>query len=131
MTREEFERAVEDAILAVPKRLRDRIENVVFVVENHRDARPGERGIGSHGTLLGLYHGIPLTRRAGGYSGVLPDKITLFQDTIEAYAGPDPAGIRRQVFSTVHHELAHYFGFSESQVRGWERKRGARDHPSG
>jgi predicted Zn-dependent protease with MMP-like domain len=123
VTRSEFEQCVEDAFLEVPKRLRDRIENVAFLVDNHRRPGAGERAIRSHGTLLGLYHGIPLTRRAGGYSGVLPDTITLFQDAIEAYAGPDPDAIRRQIFATVHHELAHYFGFSETEVRRWERKR--------
>lgn len=108
----EFEQCITDAIDMVPAHIRAKISNVAFVVDaEHR------------GNLLGLYHGIPLIRRNQGYSGVLPDKITIFQKTIEEVAGADPAKIRQTVISTVHHEIAHYFGFNEAEVRRWERKR--------
>lgn len=112
MTLEEFEQAITAAINLVPKHIRARLENVAFVVDDTQ-----------LGNLLGLYHGIPLTRRGQGYSGVLPDKITIYQRTIEAAAGDDPARIRQIVTDTVHHEIGHYFGFSESEVRRWEHKR--------
>ena len=96
----------------VPAHIRRRIENVAFVVDDQR-----------LGNLLGQYHGIPLTGRTQGYSGVLPDKITIFKKTIEYSAGHDPARIRRIIIDTVHHEIGHYFGFSETKVRAWEAKR--------
>lgn len=110
-----FERYITEAIALVPAHIRRRIENVAFVVDDERQ-----------GNLLGLYHGIPLIRRNQGYSGVLPDKITIYQRTIEAVAGDDPKAIQHLVMETVHHEIAHYFGFNEAEVRRWERKRRGR-----
>lgn len=117
MDRQTFERYITEAVSLVPAHIRARIENVAFVVDNKHTGR-----------LFGLYHGIPLTRRGQGYSGVLPDKITIYRRTIESAGGGDPAAIRRLVMSTVHHEIAHYFGFSEAEVRRWEKNRKHRQH---
>lgn len=68
-------------------------------------------------TLLGLYHGIPLTERTHGYNLVPPDTITLFQGPIEAAAGKDPEAIRAQIRRTVIHEIAHHFGISDDRLR--------------
>jgi len=73
--------------------------------------------------LLGLYQGVPLTRRAGHFNVVLPDKITIFKETIERIAGPDEMAIKKLIRSVVHHEIGHYFGMNEKQVREWEKKR--------
>ena len=67
-------------------------------------------------TLLGLYEGVPLTRRTSHYGNVVPDKITLFQAPIESAAGYDPARIREQVKRTVLHEIAHYFGIDDDRL---------------
>lgn len=107
-----FETYITEAIDMVPAHIRRRIENVAFVVDDQR-----------RGNLLGLYHGIPLTKRGQGYHGVLPDKITIYQAAIEEHAGPDPVDIRRLTIETVHHEIAHYFGFDETKVRQWEHHR--------
>ncbi len=108
----DFERLINDAIAMVPPHIRDKMKNVAFVVDDT-----------SLGNLLGLYHGIPLPRRGAGYSGVLPDKITIFQRTIEGVAGANSERVRRLVTETVHHEIAHYFGFNENKVRTWEHRR--------
>lgn len=124
MDSQKFEQYIQEAILEVPERIRQRIENVAFVIED--EARPAglrERGINIRGTLLGLYQGIPLPRRNSGYNGVLPDKITIFQKSIEQLAGPDENNIRKLIHEVVHHEIAHYFGMSEPHVRAWEKKR--------
>lgn len=124
MEQEEFEKYVEEAIESVPKAIREKIVNVAFVVEDDpRGARKTERQISSHGTLLGLYQGIPLPHRSGYYSGVLPDKITLFKHTIERVAGNDAESVRKLLHEVVHHEIAHYFSMNEHEVRAWERKR--------
>ena len=68
-------------------------------------------------TLLGLYHGIPLTARTHGYHLVPPDTITLFQGPIEAAAGDNPEAIRAQIRRTVIHEIAHHFGISDERLR--------------
>ncbi|MBI3572950.1 MAG: metallopeptidase family protein [Candidatus Kerfeldbacteria bacterium] len=111
-----FEMAITEAIAMVPARLRAKIENVAFVVDDT------PRGGG--GRLLGLYHGVPLIKRGSpGYSGVLPDKITIYQAAIEAQASGDEDRIRHLVTEVVHHEIGHYFGMDEATVRTWEQKR--------
>jgi len=116
MTRERFSYYVRRAVSRLPPRLRERIENVAFVIET--EPSDGRR------SLLGLYHGIPLTRRSGGYSAVLPDKITLFQKNIEEVAGPGPEErVSQLIEEVVRHEIAHYFGMDERRVRRWEKHR--------
>lgn len=124
MEREAFEKIVTEAVQAVPEPLQEKIENVVFVVEE--DSRPPqwrERGIIVRSYLLGLYQGVPLTKRGIDYSLVPPDKITIFHKPIEELGGPSDAGIRALVHDVVHHELAHYFGFDEPAVRKMEKSR--------
>lgn len=112
MQLEEFEKIINLAIAMVPPHIRARLENVAFVIDDQQ-----------LGNLLGLYHGISLPQRGPNYSGVLPDKITIYQKSIEAQAGNDPEKILQLTTEVVHHEIAHYFGFSEHKVRQWERNR--------
>lgn len=124
MNKEMFEKFVAEAIAEVPERLQKRFENVAFVVEeDSRNASTKEHGINYHGLLLGLYQGVPLTKRGVNYGSVLPDKITIFQKPIEQVAGKDVENIRKKVREVVHHEIGHYFGMDEKTVRAWERKR--------
>ena len=81
----DFEREVEDAVASLPRELRDVISNVAIVVE--MEPPPGQ-------PLLGLYQGIPLTRRGSGYSGVLPDKITIYRGPLERLYGADRESLR-------------------------------------
>ena len=107
-SRERFEELVSGALDDLPEWVLDRMENVEVIVEDE----PPEDDPG----LLGRYHGIPLTRRGGGYGAVLPDTITLYRRTIEASARTD-AELRRIVTRTVAHEIAHYFGISDERLR--------------
>jgi len=66
--------------------------------------------------LLGLYQGIPLTNRTSGYSGALPDKITIYRGPLERYYGRDQAELRAQVKRVVLHEIAHHFGISDERL---------------
>lgn len=87
---QQFEKHIKEAVLMVPEHLREKIKNLAFVVEE--DVRPAglkEQRINFRGILLGLYQGIPLPRRSGNYSAVLPDKITIFKKSIESLAGSD------------------------------------------
>ncbi|MFH1235746.1 MAG: metallopeptidase family protein [Parcubacteria group bacterium] len=124
MDREQFEQYITEAINEVPERLREKITNVAFVIEDDvRAARTTEYEVKTRGTLLGLYQGIPLSRRGVNYGSVLPDKITLFKNAIERVAGADEQRIRKLVRDVVHHEIGHYFGIDEHGVRKLERKR--------
>ena len=110
-SRERFEELVVEALDGLPRWVQERLDNVEVLVE---DVPPsGER-------LLGLYEGIPLTQRGGGYFGVLPDRITLFKRSIEAVAGNED-DLRRIVAHTVVHEFAHFFGISDDRLRELDR----------
>ncbi len=106
--RARFEELVAEAMDSLPDWVLDRLENVEIMVEEHPPR--GEPN------LLGLYHGIPLTKRDGGYAGVLPDTITLYRSTIER-AARDEDGLRGVIAHTVEHEVAHFFGISDDRLR--------------
>ena len=103
----DFEQEVDDAVASLPRELRDEISNVAIVVEE--EPPPGQ-------PLLGLYQGIPLTRRTSGYSGVLPDKITIYRGPLERLYGSDQETLRKQVRRVVLHEIAHHFGISDERL---------------
>jgi predicted Zn-dependent protease with MMP-like domain len=102
-----FEQAVEDALDSLPADLRAFMSNVAIVVEEEPPAgRP----------LLGLYEGLPLTKRGSGYVGVAPDKITIYRRPLERLWGADPARLRREIRRVVLHEVAHHFGISDERL---------------
>jgi predicted Zn-dependent protease with MMP-like domain len=112
---EEFETIVIEALDSLPEEFARHLENVEIQVEprptrEHRRAarlRPGQ-------TLYGLYQGVPLTERFGGYP-MLPDLITIFQEPLERdFRGRDE--LRAQVRRTVLHEIAHFFGISDRRL---------------
>jgi predicted Zn-dependent protease with MMP-like domain len=109
---EQFDKIVERALKKIPARFRKRMENVAIVVEPE-PPRPG---------LLGLYHGVPLTARGVGDSFRMPDRITIYQGPHERMAR-DRIDLEKIVADTVWHEIAHYFGMDEPQVRRAERRR--------
>lgn len=112
MSPRDFDQLVEEALATIPARFRRRLQNVVFVVEAE-PPRPG---------LLGLYFGRPLTKRSVSDSFAMPDQITIYQGPHERMA-TSPEHLRQLVRETVWHEVGHYFGMSEAQIRAWERQR--------
>ncbi len=121
MEQQEFEQLVNEGITDLPKHIRNKVDNVAVCVAEKPTADQIKRAkIGPGRLLLGLYEGVPKTAWGRGFGGNLPDKITIFQDSIEQVART-PEAIRKQVKKTVWHEVAHHFGFSESGVRGMER----------
>jgi predicted Zn-dependent protease with MMP-like domain len=108
---ERFAEMIADALDAIPAELAGHMENVAVFVEDEADSR----------RLLGLYEGIPLTKRAGyGYGSVMPDKITLYRLTICSYCSTEEE-VARQVRSTLIHEVGHHFGIDDARLRalGW------------
>lgn len=116
MTRTQFERLVERALRKLPRKFRERIANVVVVVEDWADDETlDEMGIEPPDTLYGLYRGVDLTHRDSSYGNVLPDTITIYQGPIEE----DCATVEEMtevVRETVMHELGHYFGLDDEQL---------------
>lgn len=117
LTNEAFEKLVAEAVDRLPPFFLERMQNIELLIQSWPTFQMRQRaGVGPGRTLLGLYEGVPLTRRTSGYMLVAPDTITLFQGPIEQYAGPDPEAIRHQVQHTVIHEIAHHFGISDERL---------------
>ena len=117
MEREIFESLVAKAIEDLPKEFLEVLENVDIVVEDY--PTPDElrkSAVGHDETLLGLYEGVPQTRRTSGYNMVLPDKITIFQKPIETRCSNDDQ-VYAEVKKTIKHEIAHHFGISDERLR--------------
>ena len=119
----QFENLVSSAFSSLPKRLRDAISNVAIVVENSpRKKHANEIEIGSKGLLLGLYEGVPQTQWGRTQSGILPDKITIFQQPIESLVADDDS-LKELVRDVVWHEIGHHFGFTDKDLRRIEKRR--------
>jgi predicted Zn-dependent protease with MMP-like domain len=108
----DFERAVEEAVESLPEDLRAAMSNLELVIEDEPPA--GQ-------PLLGLYEGVPLTRRSSWYGGVPPDKISIYRGPLERYYGRDPAALRKQIRRVVLHEIAHHFGISDERLHELDR----------
>ena len=116
--RETFEQLAEEALDSLPAALREHMSNVEIFVED----TPGDEAA-AHGFspgLLGLYQGIPLTRRSEAYWGVMPDRIFLYQRNIENHCRSFEE-LRDLVRTTVIHEIAHHFGIDDDRLDelGW------------
>jgi len=120
MDRELFEKLVEEGLLGIPEGLRERLENVEVVIEDEPSpALLDKMGVRRGGTLLGLYQGVPITSRGFYYGNVLPDRIVLYMGPISrnCKSAEDIPGLVREV---VVHEVGHYFGLSDTELRRLE-----------
>jgi predicted Zn-dependent protease with MMP-like domain len=117
-SRDRFEQLVADALDRIPEELAKVMDNVAVVVE---DWPTPQQLAGRKGILLGLYEGIPLTRRSPlSYASVLPDRITIFRGPLCQVAA-DEVDLVKLVTTTVIHEVAHHFGISDERLGelGW------------
>jgi len=123
VTEEEFEELVAEAISSLPEKFKEKMENVVVVIEGlpSRELLV-EMKIKSPYGLLGLYRGIPYPRRGIWYRNVMPDKIIIFKKPIEVRC-KSKEEIKESVRRVVVHEIGHYFGLGEADLRKIERER--------
>jgi predicted Zn-dependent protease with MMP-like domain len=116
MNRERFVKVVEEALDSLPQEFRSRIRNVAVLVEdvppNQRSPQPGQQ----RRLLLGLFHGVPTTKKSIFDIPTGPDHIVLYKKNIEAVCSSE-AEVREQIRRTVIHELGHYFGMDENQLK--------------
>jgi predicted Zn-dependent protease with MMP-like domain len=115
MKRERFIKVVEEVLDSLPHEFRSRIHNVSVLVEDKPPNQPPPRGEGRR-LLLGLFHGVPRTKKSVFDLPTGPDYVVLYQKNIEAVCSTE-AEIREQIRLTVIHELGHYFGMDEDQLK--------------
>ena len=112
-----FEELVARAIDELPAWVRERMDNIDIVVQTWPSVGQLRRsGTPAGSTLLGLYEGVPLIRRGRGYNLVPPDRIVLFRGPLEQQA-QHGRPLQQLIRRTVLHEIAHHFGFTESEIR--------------
>ena len=121
MDRERFEWLVARVVETLPEEFRTKLENLDIVVEDWPQRyQLAKLGLKHGETLLGLYEGVPLTKRGRHYELVPPDKITIFQKPIEASCRHD-AEITGEVQRVIQHEIAHHFGIGDARLEQIER----------
>lgn len=114
----EFEGYVDEALSTIPDEFRERLANVVVRVEDEpseEELRTAHVPAGH--TLLGLYHGVPLTRH--GIHTVQPEIVSIYRGPIERHCHHDTERIREQVRATTLHEIAHHFGIDHDEMPEW------------
>ena len=111
MSRRRFDELVADALDTIPPELTRAMDNVVVLVDDRNADDPA---------LLGLYEGVALTERTSDYGGVLPDRITIYQQAICGICDTEEE-VADQVRRTVIHEVAHHFGIDDERLAelGW------------
>ena len=108
----------------LPREFRQRLRNVAVLVEDvpreqaarARGGRPRKLPPRPERLLMGVYVGVPLTKRSVFDVPAGPDHIVLYQKNIEAVCRNE-AEVREQIRRTVIHEVGHFFGLSEDQLR--------------
>ena len=117
MTYDQLRKEVSRVVDRLPRRFREQLRNVEFVVEE----QPSRALLRSEGldprcdTLYGIYQGVPLPERSALDPPLLPDKITIFAEPL-LQDFPDPDELLQEIRLTVLHEIAHYFGMDEDEV---------------
>jgi predicted Zn-dependent protease with MMP-like domain len=118
MRREQFEELVEDALKSLPRDFKKLFDNLTIMVDAWHPDSPN---------ILGLYHGVPFQHRGPYYGNVAPDVITIYQGAIERICSSKQE-VRDKIQEVLVHEVGHYFGFDETQLREIEalkpRKKG-------
>ena len=132
MNRASFEELVAKALRTIPRKFKEKLENISVEVEDEASSETLEDVGIEDGTLYGLYQGVPLTERGWNYGNVLPDRIVIYQRPIEEDAR-NAEEIEEIVRDTVMHEIGHYFGFGDQELYEMEdeiykkRKKQGRD----
>lgn len=121
METERFEELVAMTVRSLPEEFLERLDNIdILVAPEPTQAQMRKARVGRGYTLLGLYEGVPRTRRTSGYNFVLPDKITIFQKAIEVRCHSEEE-IVAEIERVVKHEIAHHFGISDERLDELDR----------
>lgn len=123
-TDEEFSNLIAEALDGLPEKYTSRLENIVISYEDEPTGDQREKlKLACNQSLFGLYEGIPLTKRGSGFSGQLPDKITLFKLPLFYFANGDEQKFKAQIKHTLWHEIAHFFGLDHDRIHQLEARR--------
>ncbi len=113
---EKFKGFVKDAIDHIPDMYQEKMKTIAITVDDEPSTKQREKiGLRPCDALFGLYEGVPLTQRGGYTHSIPPDVITIFKHPmIELFPGEKE--LKKQIYKTLWHEVAHYFGLNHSQI---------------
>lgn len=115
-----FQEMIDKAFDRLPRLHRDNVKNVAILFsEQPSDEQRKELALRDDETLLGLYEGVPLSQR-GGRESMLPDRITLFKRPLLMHSH-DMTSLQEEVYHTLWHEIAHYYGLDHDKIHELER----------
>jgi len=121
MEREKFEKLAEEALAQIPKKFKKLISNLAVLVEEKASREIFEKtGSTPLSSILGHYHGVPFKHRGPFYGNISPDVIVIYQKSIESICSTEEE-IKKKVREVVFHEIGHYFGLSDKELREIER----------
>ena len=122
MSDEQFEHTVTKAIDNIPEPYGEKLGEINFVIEDEPSPEKRQKlGLRKCDALFGLYEGIPLTKRGGQVFSKVPDIITIFKHPmIEMF--PDQKKLEAQIYETVWHEVAHFYGLNHQRIHALKRK---------
>ena len=119
LTRKKFQNLVTNSLADLPKEITSKLENVDVVIDDvASSSQLVGTGLENDLELLGLYEGIPLNDRYG-YDLVLPDKITIFQKSVESICTTEEE-LKSEIKATIMHEIGHHFGLTEEELANLE-----------
>lgn len=117
MEKDKFEKFVEQALARIPGKFQRLLENLVVIVEEKPSREIfGRRGTPPLSAILGIYHGVPFRHRGPYYGNLPPDVIVIYQKPIEALCSSEDE-IKAKVEEVVFHEVGHYFGLSDKELK--------------
>jgi len=117
ISEEEFQKYIEHSLENIPQNFKEKLENLVFIIEDYPSIQDLERlDLKYKEQLLGLYSGVPYTYRNTSYMGTVPDRIILFKKNIESICRNEKE-LQLKINEVVIHEIAHYFGMKEHEIR--------------
>ena len=122
MEREKFEEFVEEALSEIPEKFKEHLQNLAVIIED-RPSREMSRRLGGSpfSSVLGLYHGVPFKHRGPFYGNLPPDVIVIYREPIEQICRSEEE-IKEKIKDVVIHEIAHYFGFKDDDLRKIEEQ---------
>src|SRR5262249_53869755 len=116
MDRNAFETLLRNAIEELPDEFREKLQNVVIIVEDYpSEELRRQMDLPPDDTLFGLYEGVPLTERGFFEQPLHPDRILIFQRAIEDECD-SPEEIKDELKTTLVHEVAHFFGMDDDYL---------------
>ncbi len=112
----EFEETIEKALNKVPKKFREILDREGIQVLARDKVPPGLQDRYKGRLLFGIFTGVPFNRRSMFSFQIEPTRIELYKDSFEM-AFKERGEMEEQIAKTVIHEIGHYFGFSEKELR--------------